>query len=100
MDTISEPEFKKLLDDIYEDRQTFQTLLPGFSQRDAILWMLLGSLISLLSVPPERQPKLDDYVGDDPFAAAIKELIHQYGSPVFDSDVYVAELSERLRADT
>jgi hypothetical protein len=100
MDTISEAEFKKLLDNIYQERETLQTLLPGFSQRDAILWLLLGSLIALLSVPPDQQPKLDDYAGDDPFGTAIKELIRKHGSPAFDSDVYVAELSERSLGET
>ncbi len=100
MNTISEPEFRKLLDDIYEDREQLRTLLPGFSQRDAILWMLLGGLIALLSVPPERQPTPDGQAGDDPFGAAIKELIREYGSPAFDPGVHIAEMSERLLADT
>ncbi len=99
MDTISEQEFKRLCDEIYRDRAEVYQLLPSVSKRDALLWMLLGSLAVLLSVPEEEQPFVDSAASRDPYGEAIVSLLEERTAPIFDPKVYLAELSEKLEAE-
>jgi hypothetical protein len=96
MDTMTEQEFKKLCDDVYAERQDIYELNPNVSRREALLWMLLGSLVSLLSVPVEQQPTLDDATSADPYGDAIIKLLQHRAAPAFDPKIYLAELSEKL----
>ncbi len=99
MDTISEQEFKRLCDDVYRDREEIYRLLPNVSHREALLWMLLGSLVALLSVSVEEQQGVDDHLSPDPYGDAILEILRERTTHVFDPKVYLAELSEKLSAE-
>lgn len=98
METITGHEFKKLCDDIYRDRYELYPLNPNVSHREALLWMLLGSLVSLLSVPILEQPSVYNG-GADPYGEAIIELLRERALPVFDPKVYLKALSERLEVE-
>jgi|GEM_PF-2543914 len=99
MDTISEPEFERLCAEIYSDRAEIYQLLPSVSGRDALLWMLLGSLVVLLSVPEEEQPFVDSAASPDPYGEAIVMLLQERAAPVFDPHTHLAELSAKLEAE-
>lgn len=94
--TISEAEFIKLCDDIYADRQEIYQFNPNAGKREALLWMLLGCLISLLSIPVLEQPSVYDKSNSDPYAAAINEILQRHMRPAFDPQVHLTRLSKKI----
>jgi hypothetical protein len=96
MSTISAGEFEKLCQDIYDDRWQIYSFNPNASRREALLWMLLGCLVSLLSVPVLDQPSVYGGSRPDPYADAICELLLHRADPVFDPRIYLDQLSNRL----
>lgn len=96
METITELEFKKLCNDVYRDRHEVYAFNPNVSHREALLWMLLGTLVSLLSIPILEQPSVYGTTDSDPYGTAVIELVRQHSSPVFDPETYLRELSEKL----
>ena len=99
METITEQEFKKLCDDIYRDRDEFFAFNPNVSHREALLWMLLGTLVSLLSVPILEQPSVYGSSNSDPYGTAVIDLVNQRASPAFDPGMYLVELTEKLELE-
>lgn len=97
--TISEAEFIKLCDDIYADRQQLYEFNPSASKRDALLWMLLGCLLSLLSVSPAEQSSADDKQSADPYGDAISEILRTRMKPYFNPQTYLAELSKKIESE-
>jgi hypothetical protein len=98
--TISEAEFIKLCDDLYADRQQIYQFNPSASRREALLWMLLGCLISLLSVPAQEQLSADDNSSSDPYVDAVCEILRQRMRPSFDARAYLALLSKKIETDS
>ena len=96
MHTISEQAFKKLCEEIYADRDSIFSYVPSLSRRDALLWMLLGCLVSLLSVPEDEQPGVYAGASGDPYGDAICELLQRRAPPAFNPRPYLEELSKRL----
>lgn len=99
MSTISAEEFEKLCRDIYADRWQIYEFNPNASRREALLWMLLGCLVSLLSVPLLDQPSVYGNSRPDPYAAAICELLETRMNPPFNPRAYLDQLSEKLKAE-
>jgi hypothetical protein len=96
MTLISEMEFVKLCDELYADRHQIYEFNPNASRREALLWMLTGCLLSLLSVPVEEQSSLDNASSPDPYADAISQLLENRMHPRFDPQAHLSELSEKL----
>ena len=94
--TISETEFVKLCDDIYADRQQIYQFNPNASRREALLWMLTGCLISLLSIPILEQPGTYGASSADPYGDAINEILQKHMHPPFDPQTHLAALSKKL----
>jgi hypothetical protein len=99
MSNISAEEFEKLCQDIYADRWQIYSFNPNVSRREALLWMLLGCLVSLLSVPILDQPSVYGGSRPDPYADAICELLQQRMEPAFDPRIYLDELSKNLDSE-
>lgn len=93
METISREEFKRLCDEIYADRFEIYEFNPTASHRDALLWMLLGCLISLLSITDEELQSLARSSGSDAYGDVITMLLRQRAAPPFDPRTYLEELS-------
>ena len=94
-ETISEEEFKRLCDRIYGDRFEIYGFNPAASPRDALLWMLLGCLISLLSISYEELEALVDSSGSRDYGDVVCRLLRERAEPFFDPRPYVEELVER-----
>jgi hypothetical protein len=54
--SLTAHQFQTLCDDIYADREQIYEFNPAASQAEALLWMVLGSLFSLLSLNDEEIP--------------------------------------------
>lgn len=94
--TISETEFIKLCDDVYADRRQIYEFNPNASRREALLWMLTGCLITLLSIPASEQPNADGHSNADPYLDAVREILHNRMQPPFDPQRHLAELSRKI----
>ena len=95
-DHISEEQFRKLCEDVYTDRDLIYSYIPGLSQRDALLWMLLGCMVSLLSVPAHEQPNVYTGESEDPYGDAICQFLQARAQTAFNPRPYLEELSKRL----
>ena len=56
MSSLTAYQFQTLCDDIYADRNQIYEFNPAVSHPEALLWMVLGSLFSLLSLSDEEIP--------------------------------------------
>ncbi|HEX8144786.1 MAG TPA: hypothetical protein VF553_19610 [Pyrinomonadaceae bacterium] len=99
MSTISEQEFKKLCADIYADRFQIYAYNPNVSRKEALLWMMLGCLVSLLSIPILEQPSAYGGASEDPYGDAILEVLKARMEPDFDPQAYLDELSRKIEAE-
>ena len=100
MSLISEQEFRRLCADVYADRRQIYEFNPRVGRREALLWMLLGCLLSLLSVPDEEQPEAARVSAEDPYGDAIREILRGRMSSPFDAEKYLAELSRKAEAES
>jgi hypothetical protein len=96
---ITEQEFIKLCDDVYADRHQLYEFNPNIARREAVLWMLLGCLLSLLSIPDAEQPGLFASAQSDPYADAINELLRTRMRPPFEPQLHLAELSRKIASE-
>ena len=96
METITEQEFKKFCNEIYRDRDEIYSFNPNVSHREALLWMLLGTLVSYLSVPILEQPSVYGTTNSDPYGMAVIELVRRRALPAFEPEIYLADLTEKL----
>jgi hypothetical protein len=96
VETISEEEFRRLCEEIYRDRFEIYGFNPGATKREAVLWMLLGCLISLLSVGEAEAQALAASSSRAPYADAVCKLLLERAAPPFDPQPFVEELSKRV----
>lgn len=96
---ISEGEFKRVCDEIYKDRFEIYRFRPGTSRSEAILWMLLGCLISLLSVTDAELQALVDESTSNPYSDAICKLLQARAGKPFDARQYIEELAKRVEKE-
>ena len=95
---ISETEFAKLCDDLYRDRYRIYQYNPRVSSRDALLWMLTGCLMSLLSVRVTEQ-SVSGGSSSDLYGDAVCEILRGRTQPPFDPRPHLARLSEKLASE-
>lgn len=88
-----------MCDDIYDDRRRIYSFNPNAEHMEALLWMLLGCLVSLLSVPILDQPSVYGTTSAERYSDAICALLRNRTSPPFDPRACLAELSEKLKAE-
>ena len=92
MDSITEAELQNLITDLIEDRDQIAMLNPDLSQRDSLLWMLLGMLVSLLNVPLSEQATVYDPAASDPYYSAVLQVLKDRANPQFDAAVLLSRL--------
>ncbi|HEY0323302.1 MAG TPA: hypothetical protein VGC66_20260 [Pyrinomonadaceae bacterium] len=95
-ETISESEFQRLCDEIYRDRFEIYAFNPNTTKREALLWMILGCLISLLSITDAELQSLADSSSLDPYGDAICNLLRERAAPPFAPQPFVLELSKKI----
>lgn len=95
-ETISESEFQRICDEIYRDRFEIYDFNPNATKREAVLWMVLGCLISLLSITDAELQSLVDSSSIDPYGDAICNLLRERAAPTFDPQPFVEELSKKV----
>lgn len=99
VETISEGEFKRLCEEIYRDRSEVYSFRPDVQKSEALVWMLLGCLISLLSVNDAEVQALVDSSSKDLYGACVHALVQSRARPPFDSRPYVEDLKRRVEGE-
>jgi hypothetical protein len=96
VETISEGEFKRVCDGIYRDRFEIYEFNPGMGRRDVLLWMLLGCLISRLSIRDEEMQSFAGSAAHEAYGDIVRRLLSERGSPPFEPLPYLEALSNDL----
>lgn len=98
-ETISEERFRALCDEVYRDRLEIHGFYATASRSEALLWMLLGCLISLLSVDESELATASDSSGEYFYLEAICALLERRAEPRFNPRPYLEELSRKAESE-
>ena len=92
MTKITEAEFKRIVDDIYEDREIIQKHNPIGTPEEIMLWMLMSCLISYLSLSDLEIPCFPGKPDAQTYRDAIIFVLKDRKSDRFDERPYLADL--------
>jgi hypothetical protein len=96
METISESELRKICVEIYRDRFAIYDFNPQMKPAEAVQWMLLGCLISRLSITDEELQE----ASATSYAEAITKLLSERTAGGFDARSVVDELMKRVENES
>lgn len=92
MTKISEAEFSKICDGIYEDREIIIKHNPLGSEEEILLWMLLSVLISYLSLDEKEIPCFPNSTNLEIYRQAILFILNDRKTEDFETEEYLAKL--------
>ncbi|MEJ7849478.1 MAG: hypothetical protein WKF92_15460 [Pyrinomonadaceae bacterium] len=92
MTKITEAEFKRIVNGIYEDRGIIQKHNPIGTPEEIMLWMLMSCLISYLSLNDLEIPCFPGKPDAQSYRDAIIFVLKDRKSDSFDERPYLAEL--------
>ncbi len=92
MSEISEREFARICDGIYEDRETICRHNPIGTSEEILLWMLLGCLISYLNLTEIETPCFTGIPTADVYRTAILFVLKNRKIGDFDAGMYLDKL--------
>ena len=92
MSEISEREFARICDGIYEDRETICRHNPIGTSEEILLWMLLGCLISYLNLTEIETPCFTGIPTADVYRTAILFVLENRKVGDFDAETYLDKL--------
>ena len=95
VETISEESFKKLCEEIYRDRSEIYRFSPGMKNGEALLWVLTGCLISLLSM---TEAELESLGKGSSYADEICALLAGRTAPPFCPRPHIEELLNKAES--
>ena len=94
MTMISEAEFARICDGIYEDRDTIIKHNPLGPNEEILLWMLMSCLISYLNLSEIEIPCFNGKPDADIYKNAIRFVLANRRSADFDIDKYLQQFSD------
>jgi hypothetical protein len=94
MTLITETQFRTLCIDVYRDRRQIYEYHPAASRPEALLWMILGSLFSLLSLRDEEIPVIAEPTTQK-YVEAICAVVEAHRDGDFDPRRILADLIYR-----
>ena len=92
MTRITEAEFKRICDGIYEDRTSIIKHNPLGTREEILLWMLLSCLISYLSLPEIETPCFTGSPDAETYRKAVLFVLKERKSDDFDAEPVIARL--------
>jgi len=90
---ISETEFARICESIRRDRRAIIKHNPIGSEEEILLWMLLGSLISYLSLSELETPCFNGKPDAEIYRQAILFVLKDRKASPFDAESYLADLT-------
>ncbi|HXH69566.1 MAG TPA: hypothetical protein VNI60_04380 [Pyrinomonadaceae bacterium] len=94
MTEISEKEFARICEGIYEDRESICKHYPIGTPEEILLWMLLGCLVSYLSLPEIETPCFNGKPDAEIYRSAILFVLKNRKTENFDAEIYLKKLTE------
>jgi len=91
---ITEPEFARICEGIYQDRETICRHNPIGTGEEILLWMLLSCLISYLSLAEIETPCFTGKPTADTYRDAIFFILKSRQAGDFDQKIYLDKLTE------
>lgn len=92
MTKISEPEFARICEGIYEDRETIRQHNPIGTPEETVLWMLLSCLVSYLSLSEVETPCFTGMPTAETYRNAILFVLKDKKAEDFDAEDYLDNL--------
>lgn len=92
MTKISEAEFSRICDGIFEDRESIFKHNPIGTREETLLWMLLSILISYLSLSEIETPCFTGIPTTETYHQAILFILKDRQTDEFDAEEYLAKL--------
>ena len=92
MTKITEKEFARICEGVYEDRAIIIKHNPTGSNEEALLWMLLGILISYLSFDEKEIPCFPNSTSTETYRQAILFIVQGRKIENFDVEKYLKKL--------
>lgn len=92
MSEITEKEFARICQGIYEDREIICKHNPMGTHEEILLWMLLSCLISYLSLSDIETPCFTGKPTAETYRNAILFILKNRVSEKFDAEEYLDEL--------
>jgi len=94
MATISQAEFERIVDGIFEDRELIIKHNPIGTRAEILLWMLLSCLVSYLSLSDSETPCFTGRPDAETYSEAICFIVRKWGAG-FDVEPSLAKLSQQ-----
>lgn len=92
MTKISEQEFARICNGVYEDKDTIFIHNPIGSMEETLLWMLLSILISYLSLDEKEIPCFPNSTNLETYRQAILFIMQDRKTEDFETEKYLAKL--------
>ena len=93
MTRITEAEFKRICDGIYEDRESIIKHNPLGTREEILLWMLLSCLINYLSLSDIETPCFNGMPNETTYREAIKFVLKEKLPGEVDIEAYLSTLT-------
>lgn len=90
---ISEAEFVRICESIRQHKEVIVRHNPIGSDKEILLWMLLGSLISYLSLSEAETPCFNGKLDAESYRKAILFVLKDRKTDIFDAEVYLTDLT-------
>ncbi|MGI8468821.1 MAG: hypothetical protein ACR2N3_10235 [Pyrinomonadaceae bacterium] len=94
MTKIDEPEFARICDGIYEDRKSIFRHNPVGTERETLLWMLLGALTVYLNLTEIETPCFNGMPTAETYREAILFVLNDRMNSRFDAEKYLNKLTK------
>ena len=92
MSKISEREFARICEGIYEDRESVFRHNPIGTREETLLWMLISCLISYLSLSEIETPCFNGMPTAETYRNAILFVLKDRKIEDFDPEIYLGKL--------
>jgi hypothetical protein len=91
---ISEEKFAEICEDIFEDRELICKHNPIGNAEETLLWMLLGCLVSYLSLSELETPCFNGKPTAETYRQAILFVLNDRKSADFDAEKYLEKFGK------
>lgn len=92
MNKLSEVEFSRLCNGIYEDRKIIWKHNPVGTKEEILLWMLVSVLVSYLSLSEMETPCFTGKPDSETYRQAINFILRDRKTEDFDAEKYLDDL--------
>ena len=94
MASITEAEFRRLVEGIIEDKESIIRHNPVGSRGEILLWMLLSCLVNYLSLDEVQTPCFNGRPDAGTYRDAIEHVLREHRTEEFDAGLMLDKLAQ------